>query len=332
MRKAGSVLLALALVGTLAACGNDTQESTTKSETQEQTTTIEYMETPSSAELTVGTIDVLRTGYFTDANGKVYIGAEVQNTASSQAREYYKLTATAYDANNNQLAANAVIMGVIQPGETQYVALTLDCQGAQPDHIELGGEEGHSSRTPTDYTPTSLFTIKDVKEAKKNGTLTIKGQLYNQTVYEHDEALLVLFLTKDDQIVYAESTRVEDVPAHGALDFSFPLSVPADQLPDYDAVQVQCIDRYASSTAETTVITDTPEDDSPYEYDQLVLGKDESGVYHAYYNGQIATEFTGLLGNDHGVFYIENGTLNLDYTGTLEFQGKTYTVIGGIVQ
>ena len=59
------------------------------------------------------------------------------------------------------------------------------------------------------------------------------------------------------------------------------------------------------------------------------LHQDEDGTWYYYLNGEIATEYTGLVQHYDAWFYVENGVLNWNYTGLTLYNGIWFYVQGG---
>ena len=74
-------------------------------------------------------------------------------------------------------------------------------------------------------------------------------------------------------------------------------------------------------TASCTVTVKSPITDG--------LHQDENGVWYYYLDGEIATEYTGLVNQFDAWFYVEAGKLNWDYTGLVLFNGIWFYVQGG---
>ena len=58
----------------------------------------------------------------------------------------------------------------------------------------------------------------------------------------------------------------------------------------------------------------------------------EEGVWYFLSNGRVAKEYTGLAMYDNEWFYVVNGKLAVDYNGTVEYNGGTFKVVGGMVK
>ena len=58
----------------------------------------------------------------------------------------------------------------------------------------------------------------------------------------------------------------------------------------------------------------------------------EEGVWYFLSNGRVAKEHTGLAMYDNEWFYVVNGKLAVDYNGTVEYNGGTFKVVGGMVK
>ena len=58
----------------------------------------------------------------------------------------------------------------------------------------------------------------------------------------------------------------------------------------------------------------------------------EDGVWYFLSNGRVAKEHTGLAMYDNEWFYVVNGKLAVDYNGTVEYNGGTFKVVGGMVK
>ena len=62
----------------------------------------------------------------------------------------------------------------------------------------------------------------------------------------------------------------------------------------------------------------------------LWVGKDD--VWYFLSNGRVAKEHTGLAMYDNEWFYVVNGKLAVDFNGTVDFEGGTFKVVGGMVK
>ena len=58
----------------------------------------------------------------------------------------------------------------------------------------------------------------------------------------------------------------------------------------------------------------------------------EEGVWYFLSNGRVAREHTGLAMYDDEWFYVVNGKIAVDYNGTVEYNGGTFKVVGGMVK
>ena len=58
----------------------------------------------------------------------------------------------------------------------------------------------------------------------------------------------------------------------------------------------------------------------------------EDGVWYFLSNGRVAKEHTGLAMYDNEWFYVVNGKLAVDFNGTVDFEGGTFKVVGGMVK
>lgn len=61
------------------------------------------------------------------------------------------------------------------------------------------------------------------------------------------------------------------------------------------------------------------------------LHQDEDGTWYYYLDGEIATEYTGLVEYYGSWYYVENGILNWNYTGLTYYYGTWYYVEGGVL-
>lgn len=59
--------------------------------------------------------------------------------------------------------------------------------------------------------------------------------------------------------------------------------------------------------------------------------KGEDGKFYYYLNGSVAADFTGLVENSAGKWYVKNGVVQLQYTGNVEFEGTKYLIKGGTI-
>ena len=62
----------------------------------------------------------------------------------------------------------------------------------------------------------------------------------------------------------------------------------------------------------------------------LWVGKDD--VWYFLSNGRVAEEHTGLAMYDNEWFYVVEGKIAVDYNGTVDFEGGTFKVVGGMVK
>ena len=58
----------------------------------------------------------------------------------------------------------------------------------------------------------------------------------------------------------------------------------------------------------------------------------EEGVWYFLSNGRVAEEHTGLAMYDNEWFYVVEGKIAVDYNGTVDFEGGTFKVVGGMVK
>ncbi len=61
------------------------------------------------------------------------------------------------------------------------------------------------------------------------------------------------------------------------------------------------------------------------------LQKAEDGNYYYYVDGNIAAEFTGLVANSAGRWYVLGGQVQMNYDGLIEFEGTKYLIKAGHV-
>ncbi len=55
----------------------------------------------------------------------------------------------------------------------------------------------------------------------------------------------------------------------------------------------------------------------------------EDGVYYFFVDNAVATDFTGLVENNLGVWYVENGVVQFTYNGNVDVDGVKYLIKGG---
>ncbi len=82
----------------------------------------------------------------------------------------------------------------------------------------------------------------------------------------------------------------------------------------------------AEETAVTFKLAAIPEEVIP---DGLYKGEDDN--YYYYVNGEVATDFTGLVDNAVGSWYILNGMAQMSYDGVIEYEGTKYLIKAGHV-
>ncbi len=99
------------------------------------------------------------------------------------------------------------------------------------------------------------------------------------------------------------------------------------------------------TTVEETVIVATGEHtyengvctvcgaEDPTEPEDVIDGlvEDEDGVWRYHVNGPVDYDFTGLVPNEYGTWYIRNGQARFDYTGNIKVNGQLYAIQNGKV-
>ena len=86
-----------------------------------------------------------------------------------------------------------------------------------------------------------------------------------------------------------------------------------------------------ANTAAASAPSQTFSQPAGAEGDNFLQGQD--GNWYAYdANGQVDSDFTGIIQGEWGQFYVVNGKFANYYNGTMNFNGQDYNLVNGKVQ
>lgn len=90
-------------------------------------------------------------------------------------------------------------------------------------------------------------------------------------------------------------------------------------------------DKDSSASNDNAEVITTAAAQKTYNIDELDVRQDETGAWVAYAGNEVASDYTGVARNSTGTWYIENGKVNFDKTGSVTINDVLYTIEGGKV-
>lgn len=192
----GIVAIAICLI----ACGNGS--ASTEQEGSSEST--------NAAETDVKGVELVESGYSIkepdeiDSSMFVYYGFVIKNANEETAFKNPIVTATAFDENNNVIATENCYMRIIQPGETQGMAWSMDCHGVKPARVDFSIESGDELSEPRDTVRASDFEITGVNERiDEGGNCTTTGMIKNTSDKDCENVMIAVLYRANGEIVSA---------------------------------------------------------------------------------------------------------------------------------